>query len=86
MRGCWAILPILLTTLSGCVALERFTGSALTDHSRVLLRTRTAEAEMREEQAHLMKLYRLCLERREQDPALDYSEYRSAVRTSVEAR
>lgn len=81
-----SILALLFLGITGCAEYLEMKG--VESKETKLLKTRQAEAvqrqsEVLQRQAEIMELYKSCLQRKETDPKVDCSEYRTALEVVV---
>ena len=76
-RVAWTLLALGL--VSGCTLIEIFTGFPITRGEKARVGSIEQRSRLYEERANLLAQYRECLKRSEDDPAVNCSEYRTAI-------
>ena len=72
-------LLIVALLCSGCAVGEAYSGYPMTEKGRVEYEQQQHQAEIAKQQAEILKLYKECLVRNQQDKSVDCSEFRTAL-------
>lgn len=90
MRWDFSVLILFGIFLTGCAFGEAYTGYPMTKKGQVSYEQSVYQAErtkqeanITKERAEILSLYKNCLTRKEQDPNVDCSEFRTALEIKV---